>query len=99
MTGTRASASSPMAREVIGPMPEIAASSLGVRGSLSMAVTPPMKCRVIELAAIPKRRAISAWEISCSSSDSVSRIANATPATYLRTPRPGWTSSIRGARR
>ena len=70
-----------MASEVAGPTAEIANSCLGVAGSPSMAVTPPMKCSVIERTPMPNRLAIRAWEISCSSSERVSSTAKATPAT------------------
>jgi hypothetical protein len=64
-----------------------------------MAVMPPRKWSVIELTGKPYLRAITACEASCSSTDRYSTTANASPATYFQPPRPGWTSSTRGATR
>ena len=80
---------------MIGPTAEIQNALLrGGRASFSIAVTPPMKCSVMERTGSPKRCAMIAWEISWSSRDRVSSTAKASPRTW-RAPSPGDTCSSR----
>ena len=76
---------------VAGPAIAISASSRGVRDSLSMVVTPPKMKSVIPSTLSPKRRATSACDSSCASTEP-KKSAAVTAATiqYWLVGQPGY---------